>query len=406
MAQILVELLGVDERKFRDYIQRLEHVCMRPGVDIRLGAEVITRGRQKIRDLDLDVNDTTAKELFYALRHRLVHDESLLREKLKLTHSHADNELNLEKITQAAQKLSSKEYALSITPVGAKRLLEAVPPRRTLKLLKYRSLQSVLKRHDARAFYVLACAIENESWHSQVHAWVRRLNAKDIQWQKISVIPMPQAWYEKAQKHLVDKGAVITQEELGLVCALPVANITNEGSVMLLLGMLLQAASNVAVRSLPYKQQSLHQGFENIIPKIANGEHPVLASIHGLTPSWHMVYQLVGQRYITLQQEDAELEVLDLFWENTETKLASLVSNMDFWTDTHYLGVAGKSSIVSMHLLDVAIALISGAEYGAQTTAHLSASLWNELQIRYLKEEVLLRTLSSQLSKMTSNVLG
>ena len=406
MGQILTELLGVDERKFRDYIDRLEHVCMRPGVDIRLGAEIITRARQKIRDLQLDVEDTTSKELFFALRHRLVRDETQLRKKLGLSNEAKELEPNLQKLANAAQKLSSKEHALSLTSVGARRILEAVPPKRTLKLLKYRSLQSVLKRHDARVLYVLAAVVENESWHAQVHAKVRRLNAKDMQWQKVTCIVMPIAWYEKAYKYLAPKGAVMTQDELAVVCVLPIADVRKDGVSVLLLSMMLQAATTISTKSLPYKQQALFQGFDSIIPKIANGEFPELASIHGLKPSWHMVYQLLGQRYLSLQNEEAELEVFDLFWESTEMKLASLVSEMDFWTDTHFLGVVGKASVVSMHVLDVAVALVSGAAFGTQTSEHLSSSLWNELQIRYLKEGVLLRALSNQLSNAAASVIG
>jgi len=406
MAQILTELLGVDERKFKEYINRLEHVCMRPGVDIRLGAEVITRTRQKIRELDLDVDDTTSKELYFALRHRLVRDEKLLAKKLSLGADSKENELNLAKLANAAQKLSSREYALSLTAVGVKRILEAVPPKRTLKLLKYRSLQSVLKRHDSRLLYVLACAVENESWHSQIQARVRRLNAKDMQWQKMTCLVMPKQWYEKSLKFLAQKGAVLTQDELGVVCVLPIADVTKEGTAMLLLSMMLQAATTVATKSLPYKQQALYQGFESVIPKIATGEYPELTSIHGLTPSWHMVYQLLGQRYLSLQNEDAELEVFDLFWESTEMKLASLVSDMDFWIDSHFLGVVGKSSVVSMHMLDVAVGLVAPEVYGTQTHNHLSSSLWNELQVRYLKEDVLLRSLSNQLSNTMLNMVG
>lgn len=405
MATILGTLLGVDDRKFKDYIDRLEHVCLRPGVDIRLGAEIITRTRQKIRELDLDVHDTTNRELFFALQHRLVRDESMLKKKLNILDD-KENELNLGKIAAQAQKLSSKEYSLGLTAVGAKKILEAVPPKRTLKLLKYRSIQSVLKRHDARVLYALASVVENESWHSQVHAWVRRLNTKDIQWQKICVSVMPLQWYEKAHKYLASKGALLMQEELGMVCMLPVVEVKKPGATLLVLGMVLQAATTIATKSLPYKQQSLHHGFESIIPKIASGEYPALNSIHGLMPSWRMVYQLVGERYLTLQHEDTDLEVFDLFWESTEMKLASVVGEMDFWVDTHFLGTTGKNGIVSLHILDVAIALVGDIQYGSQSNIHLSSSLWNELQIRYLKEEVLLKSLSNQLSKPSVNMIG
>lgn len=87
-------------------------------------------------------------------------------------------------------------------------------------------------------------------------------------------------------------------------------------------------------------------------------------------------------------------------------KLASVVGEMDFWVDTHFLGTTGKNGIVSLHILDVAIALVGDIQYGSQSNIHLSSSLWNELQIRYLKEEVLLKSLSNQLSKPSVNMIG
>ncbi len=405
MTKLLVELLAVDSRKFKDYIDRLEHVCMRPGVDVRLGAEILTRSRDKITELGLDVTDTTAEELFFALKHKLARDEQTVKQQLGIKNAKASNHKNLEHIASVIERLSAREKSLSLTSAGVKRILNAVPPKRTMKALKFRSLESVMKRHDPKVLYALACMVESGSWHAQVHAKIRRLNARDIQWQSISCSVVPEQWYTRLKDVLSDNGALHANNELGIVCVLPVVDTTHVGATVLLLGMGLQAASSIAIQSLPYKKLSLSQGFETIVTTIASGSVPKLSSIHGLTPSWRAVYELLGKRHVSLMHDDVEFAVFDLFWESTETKLASIDSQMDFWVDTHYLGAHASLKPVSFHVLDVAISLLGNVEYGRHANIHLESSLWNELQIRYLREEVLSRTLVSQLSKATDDMI-
>lgn len=398
MSKILTELLQVDETKFRQFITRLEHASLRPGVDVRLGVDIITGVRSKTKALGLDVSDTTAKELYFGLRHKLIADDAKLAQKLALTDSSV--EANTYIIAKTCNRINGRDLSLSMTAAGIKRILKAVPPKRTLKALKYRSLDSVLKRQDSRAFYALACLIENDSWHAQVYAKIRRLNAKDVQWQPVSCVGIPLQWYERLRDVLAHNGALVVNEEAGVVCILPVIDKRKAGSTVLLLGLACQAISHIATQSLPYRRHALAQGYANILPRIAVDDHPTLVSIHGLSPTWRAVHELAGKGIIPISSQDQEFELFDLFWETTEAKLASIVSDMDFWVGSHYFGARSKLKPVSLHVLDVAIAAVSNAEFGAQPFTHMRSSLWNELQIRYLSEEILSRSLLQQLSQV------
>lgn len=403
MSKVVVELLGVNDTRFKDFVDRLEHISLRPGIDVRLGVEIVTRTRAKVRALELDAADTTAKELFFALKHKLSADDAQLVSELGLKKGAIEK--NTDKIAHKAQSLSGREKSLSLTPAGTKRILKAVPPKRTMKLLKYRSLDSVLKRQDPRVLYALAALVENDSWHSQVHAKIRRLNSKDIQWQSVGCLSVPKKWHERLSDVLFYKGAIIVNEEAGVVCVLPVADTDRPGSTVLLLGLALQAGVHIATQSLPYKKQALSQGYANILPKIAVQDHPTLSSIHGLTPTWRAVHELIGSGHISVVGQETEFESFDLFWESTETKLASLVEDMDFWVGSHFLGAKASSGPVSLHVLDVAASLVQDTAYGEQSCMHMRSSLWNELQIRYLREDVISRSLINQLSSTSGAML-
>ncbi len=395
MSRLLVQLLRADERQFRAFIERLERACLNPGVDIRLSAEIITKTREKARTLGLDAVDTTAKEMYFALKNKLRVDDLKLKNKLKIDDKNVFS--NTEKLAKQATKLSKKELTLSVSAVGVKRILQAVPPRKTLRLLKLRSLDSVLKREDARVLYVLALQIEDSSWKSQVHAKIKRLQSKDINWQPAQVLCVPVAWMEKSASHIGHHGFMISCPDIGIVTLLPVVTKYTPGATTMSLGLILQAVQRLTIGTMPYRRQGFIQGYQQILPEIAHNRQPALLPVHGLSPSWRAVHQLLSMGFIEDNGPEVELILGDLNFESTEMKLASLVPDFDFWVDAHYLGVKTEKEPVSLHLLDVARELVVDSDYENRLAKHLEGSIWNELQIRYLMQDAMSKALSHQL---------
>jgi hypothetical protein len=395
MSRLLVQLLRADERKFRAFIERLERACLNPGVDIRLSAEIITKTREKARTLGLDAVDTTAREMYFALKNKIAQDDLKLKNKLKIDDKSISG--NTEKLAKTATKLSKKELTLCVSAVGVKRILQAVPPRRTMRLLKLRSLESVLKREDPRVLYVLALQIEDSSWKSQVHAKIKRLQSKDINWQAVQVLCVPMAWMEKSQDHISHHGFMISCTDIGVVTLLPVIKKYTPGTVTMSLGLILQAVQRLSIGTLPYRRQGFIQGYQNIMPEIAHNKQPALMPIHGLAPSWRAVHQLLSLGFIEDDGPEVELILSDLTWESTEMKLASLVPDFDFWVDTHFLGVKTDEEPVSLHILDVAREVVVDSNYDSRLAKHLEGSIWNEIQIRYLKQDAMSKALSHRL---------
>ena len=67
MSRLLSDLLEATEPMFSLAIRQLEEVSGASGADIRLSAEIIGQVQLKTKQLGLDPNDTTGKELYYAL---------------------------------------------------------------------------------------------------------------------------------------------------------------------------------------------------------------------------------------------------------------------------------------------------------------------------------------------------
>ncbi len=403
MSKLLVDLLRVHDREFRDMISRLERVCLSPGVDIRLSGEIQMKTRSKSKELQLDADDTTLEEFYYGLRGKLIEHDTKLLEALKLTKSNP--QIRAKKLTQLANRLSKKERSLSITPAGCRRMLLAVPPRRTLKMLKLRSLESVLKREDPRVLYALAAEIEDDSWRSQIHAKMKRLQTKDIGWHVPEAVSLSLAWYEKLSDSVAHHGLFLRSPEMGVLVVMPVMNNTRKGLSVYALGTLLQALSRFSVESMPYVQTGLLQGYNVALPEIAHTMQPTLTPIHGLKPSWSAVYELFLKGHLPHELPDTEFLLGDMSWQTTEMKIAGLMPDFSFWVGTHFLGKCDEHQVISMHFLDVARNVVLDIPFGQQQNIHLEASLWNELQVRYLQQETLSRSLVNQLRREEVDVL-
>lgn len=398
MSKLIAQLLQADQRNFASIIQRLESMCLQPGVDTRLTAEIIVGGRAKVQELGLDPIDSTREELYYSLLAKAKVDDEILRKKLGITSTTVPT-LATEKIAKATAKLLKKDVVICMVPSAVKKLLIAVPPKRTLRTLHFRSIDSVLKREDPFVMYALATLLEDTSWHSQVQARMKRLQPREAKEAHVEVLSLPSTWLDKLKKIEFDS-VIKPVPEIGSVLILPTLPLSVKGSVLLSVCLVLQASQRLSIESLPYRTRALTVGYEKLLPDIALGLVEEIKPIHGLHPSWYAVFQLLAERDSDDKESISDFEFMlgDLEWQSTEMKLASLASELDFWAQTHFLGYIGNEKPISMHVVDTAASLVLDKKYGHQVFSHLQASLWNELQLRYLKQENIERAILSQLT--------
>ncbi len=403
MSKLLADLLGSDRRELQAVISRLEHMTLSASTDVRLTAEIITQTREKVRRLGLDPIDSTAEEFYYALRSKAKSDDISLRDKLKI--SDQTKPVDAAKIiAQATEKLLKKDLVICMQPPAVKKILKSVPPKKTMKALRFRSIDSVLKREDPLVLYALAKRLESESWNSQLQARLKRLHARDVAECPVQVLSLPEEWLEKLKNHEFSS-VVQPVAETGSVLLLPSMPLKVPGSVLLTTALVLQAAQKLAIESLPYRTRALGAGMESLLPDIAAGLLYELGSVHGLKPSWSAVYQLLSEQS-KHRLPDFEFVLNDLYWESTETRIASISSELDFWVNTHYLGYSLYPNLpISLHIVDVAASLVLNRDFGSQIISHLRKSLWNELQVRYLKHDVLEKSIVSQLTVAQGIVL-
>lgn len=395
MSKLICELLGSNRRSFADMILRLEHVTLQQGVDVRLTAEIITQTREKIRRLGLDPADTTTEEFYYGLLAKAGQDSEALSKTLGVT-PETPSWKGVGIIASTAEKLLKNDKVVCLQPSSVKKILKSVPPKKTMKALSFRSVDSVLKREDPLALYALAKRVEDATWQKQINARLKRLQTRDVAECPVRIITFPKKWLDKLTNQDYDQ-AILPVPELGAVVVFPSVPMHIEGSVLLSMAIVLQAGQRLSVEALPYRAQSMSVGMEKLLPEIAAGSMNNLDKIYGLQPTWQAVYQLLSEHSMQ-RVADVELVLGDLQWQTTEMRLASQYPELDYWVDTHYLGVDHQPLPVSLHLIDVTAALVLNRSFGEQVVSHMRGSLWNELQVRYLQHESLERAVLSQLS--------
>lgn len=162
MSKVISAMLGQPEHVVKRAITKLEAKNGYPSHDARTVAENIQKVRNKLNELKLDPDDTTAEELYHALLVKFQSDSLDFD-----SHFGADIDKFDQKAAKAGALVSKIElpevWVLKSSP--AKALLHAHRPKRTMKRLGYRSIDSMLKRENLAELYLAVSFVESEIWN-------------------------------------------------------------------------------------------------------------------------------------------------------------------------------------------------------------------------------------------------
>lgn len=167
MSKTISRILDQPERTVTKIIQKLEDKNGYPSHDVRHLSENIQKIRSKIAELGLDPDDTTAEELYHALLIRFQNDSRRFDEQFGVHQKNFDDKID------RAVELVSKNVSLPerwvLKTSAAKALLRRQPPKKVMRQLHYRSVDSLLKRESLAEIYPALGFMESPSWN-KLHA--------------------------------------------------------------------------------------------------------------------------------------------------------------------------------------------------------------------------------------------
>ncbi len=397
-------MLGATEPMFSLALRQLEAESGKPGIDIRLTAEIIGKIRIKTEELGLDPDDTTPKELYHALENRVAKDNRRIKRELLGVSEDNDTVRDLVpamvKIAKEA-KVPKRCWVLKRSVV--KKFLKKMPPLVMMKHLGYRSIDSMLKHEPFDEMYTALRFSEGPEWLSKYNELLKTIKATDFEEREIHIVEMDHdKWVDLSDGFTKKKLHNVTHtKELGVIAVVPMKREKMRGLPLKTLSLLFHYINEIRLYSAFFKLKSTRPHFGAEIVETINadpGHHAVMAGQH---IHWRVIQQYLGRHKDKSHPEAFQPHVQpeDLHWRKAEEALYDLDLQLDFWQDLDYVAHPVRSGVdpVAFNLMDVAFAYSNEEPFEKRYVYHFRESLWNEIFIRYMGESVLEQQVLEQL---------
>jgi hypothetical protein len=178
MSVHLAKMLGKSQAEVAEFVQKMESKAGYPSHDIRLHEEISKSARNKTASLGLDPEDTIAQELYHSLQAKYHTDARAIDKALGVDASTSFDDKLIKAVDLASHVIGSQEV-WSLKSTVAKSLLVANPPKKVMKKLHYRSVDSMLKHENVGKLSILAHNFESKSWQNSFAKSASHLNTND-----------------------------------------------------------------------------------------------------------------------------------------------------------------------------------------------------------------------------------
>jgi hypothetical protein len=401
MCKVLADLLGIDDPLFSVGIHQLEQASGQPGADLRLYSEIVRKSHQKIRELGLDPSDSTAEEIYHALFALIQKHDAFLARKLGVKDA-TDTVDVLRAMQSLVDKLDAPKSAWVLKPTVAKRLLKATPPKKVMKQLGYRSVDSMLKRENIAELFVALRFTETTEWLRAFTKKYKRLKPSEFETRDIEVLHIDFDKWGQPVRTYVEKSHhnVTHMKEMGVIALLPLPVQYMPGVSLAVLPLLLHYMNEIRVYSTLFKIQQVQADFGDILVQTILHDPANHLKVAGHDLHWRSVHRHFGKQGTKDYPEVFEPHVQpeDLFWRKAEEVLYRIEPALHFWHEMDFVAASKGGKIVSFNLMDMAVSYVNQLKFEQRSLVHFRASLWNEIFARYIGQPAVEYQVIKQLS--------
>lgn len=404
MSRVLSEILSAEEPGFTMAIQQLENASGRPGVDVRLIAEMNSTIRAKIRELGLDPNDTTPKELYHGLQATVGRHDTFISQALGVSDPE-DVQFLLPQIVKCVNSMDVNKQCWVIKASSARKLLKANPPKKVMKILGYRSIDSMLKRENILVVYAATRFVESVQWQQKQIKSYKKLKSSDFESRNIEIIVLdPKRWGEAASSFIYEHHHNIAHmKELGVILVLPLPVDRLRGATLTVLPMILHYVTEIRLYSALFKLKQVRADFSSFLIKTLRDDPVQVATMAGQKIHWQTIAKHFGSKKHDLPEVfEPHVQADDLVWRTTEDLLYRIEPALKFWDGLDFVAMNAEGETVSLNLIDNAVSYCNKLDYGQQLNLHVRGSLWNEIYTRYMGQAGLEQEVLGQLGNEQS----
>ncbi len=393
MTRFLSASLQAKEPFFQAGIKRLEIANGHPKTDIRVSAEIIHASQDKLRQLGLDPKDTTPKELYHVLQSKVAADDRRLTRTLQ-THAatHVSAEANvIEGMIHVLKDLPDSKRCFAIKQTAIKAILKKQPPKKTMKKLGYRSVDSMLKHEIPVSLMAAAWIIEGSAWQQRLQDQYKCLKPSDFENRSISITQLSfKKWADLAEDIVGQKKHnVISFKELGALVFLPLPNKVPAGVVTVSLSLALHELNEIRASSTFLKLCQVRADFGALVKDVAADEAKLSSQLFEQAVPWHLVQRYYARlsRHFREVVFEPHVQLDDMVWHPIEQTLSSIEPSMAFWHNSAHLGILDNRRPVSMNVVDAGLNYCNQIPFEQRVSRHFQQSLWHELLLRYLQHK-------------------
>lgn len=389
MSKLLSELLGAGEPMFTIALQRMEAASGSAGVDVRITADILERRHHAMRALGLDPRDTKGEELYHGLLNLVrVHDEFLAKRLGAPDNTDVDDVLGRMRI--AAQNVQIKRRAWVLKHSVIKRLLKAQPPRKVMKALGYRSLDSMLKREQASMLLGAARIVESDTWQQKYLKQYVSLQPHDFEMRDIEIINLEhKRWQKLAEEYVRAKHHNLTYlKEAGVVIIMPLPVDHMAGITLAVFPRVLHFINEIRLYSAYFKLQQVSGRFGEIVAETLLRDPAHHVNFAGQQLHWRVVHHhFGGRRDVALPEMfEPHLQLDDIERQKAEETLYQLEPALQFWHGLDFVGAMHDGAPISFNLMDMAVSHINRMSYQHHAVLNMRRALWTEIYTRYMGE--------------------
>jgi hypothetical protein len=277
----------------------------------------------------------------------------------------------------------------------AKDLLRNHPPRKLMKALSYRSVDSMLKRENVASLFAVVTSVESPRWLNVFWRDLAKVHPSDFETREILIV-----------KALSKYKAFKTKSGIGATPLLGAVVIwTPPKSKLELSASIAENISELRAVSAFIKLKNVEASFgSNLVDIIKNdAEHPL--QISRLPISWRSIFHHYGLRSSKEHTEFFGPHILheDIKAHKPLGVLASTSYVFNWWQDLEHVATKTKDGIVSFNLLDVIAS--KGHEFERRSLDNFRKSLWHEFVNSYFEHPSVEQHFMQQLEPQTVPIM-
>lgn len=370
MTKFLAVGLHQNNPNFRRAILKANLLTGKINNDIYFTENLKKKSHNKIRSLSLDPYDTLATELYCSLQEKLKVDEvELIRSLRYLAAEKISAEADIIKglIIRLNELIDDKEI-LVIKPVKLKNIIKQLNPKKTVKFLGYRTLDSMLKRESLEKIFLAISLIESKTLNSNLESLYKNLTINDLTISKINFSYLPERFNSLIDDQVKD---IITVYQTASIIINPNFFQRKQGWLVTIIADIAETINNWLLENEYLDIIKFSTDFGIVLSNIMNSRNQSVFKI------------LENQTISTGGYYDSSNNGHNI--NDLQDNLLNNDKNLSFWSNTDHLMTILNNQVVSFNIKDIALDLLNNNNFLSRNLTNVRTALIKELSMQYFK---------------------